>query len=115
MTIFCEHSRRSTILFDIFMILVIVWAAHSVKAQETREQQVTASQELGAFADSHYIDYWACEPVGQTWTTELGERGGKDDKPLLWHEEGYTRLIDAVSAVEQDYTTYPEGHSGQAK
>jgi hypothetical protein len=111
---FLEHSRRSTILFDIFMILVLVWAVHGVHAQETRDEQVAASQELGAFADSHQIEYWACEPVGQTWTTELGSRGGKDDSPLLWHEEGYARLIEAVSAVEQDYTTYPEGHSGHA-
>ena len=82
-----------------------------VHAQETKDEQVAASQELGAFADSHQIEYWACEPVGKTWTTEFGSRGGKDDAPLLWHEEGYTRLIDAVAAVEQDYTAYPEGHS----
>lgn len=105
---FFERNIWVILLFLAFL-LVATW----VFAQETREEQQAASQELAAFAGSHNIDYWSCEPSSKdgTWTAELGSRGGKDDKPLLWHEEGYTRLIDAVSAVEQDYTMYPEGHS----
>lgn len=97
--------------FTIFTFFLLVLFTSMIAQTETREEQVTASQELGAFADSHNIEYWACEPIEKTWTTELGSRGGKDDSPLLWHEEGYTRLIDAVTAVERDYTMYPEGHN----
>jgi hypothetical protein len=115
MTFFKRYE--SLIALFILTVFLIIFSVIATRAQETREEQQTASQELGAFAGSHNIDYWSCEPSQNdgTWTAELGSRGGKDDAPLLWHEEGYTRLIDAVSAVEQDYTTYPEGHSGQAK
>ena len=114
MTFFKKYGWIVILITLAFLMISSFIVAH---AQETKDEQAAASQELAAFAGSHNIDYWSCEPSQNdgTWTTELGERGGKDDKPLLWHEEGYTRLIDAVSAVEQDYTTYPEGHSGQAK
>ena len=43
-------------------------------AQETKDEQAAASQELAAFAGSHDIDYWSCEPSSKdgTWTAELG-------------------------------------------
>jgi hypothetical protein len=54
------------------------------------------------------------EEVGQPWFARL--YSFSDDPkadPITWEEEGYPTAASAEAAIEKNYLTYPNGHSGK--
>ena len=95
------------------------------RPKETTADAIAATDELARFADQHSaISFYDARRVpfesDQPWTVELyhdAETPPHETQPrqVIWSESNYSHLLDAVVAVERDFTVHPEGFTGKCE